>query len=179
MRSQLLILCLLGLAWAAMPAAGQDEPAKKAKKEIPAVAKVLKKAKFFNGRPNAKAKYYIYLQSASWCGICRKEMPHIVKEYKAMKKKGVEIIFCSWDKTQDDAKLFIKEFGMRFPAIMDTDDKKRIELPGYERGPGVPWAVVVDAQGNMLRSGQASLVNNWGKIVRQAEEKAAESTEEE
>lgn len=120
MRSQLLILCLLGLAWAAMPAAGQDEPAKKAKKEIPAVAKVLKKAKFF-----------------------------------------------------------IKDFGMRFPAIMDTDDKKRVELPGYERGPGVPWAVVVDAQGNMLRSGQASLVNNWGKIVRQAEEKAAESTEEE
>ena len=182
MRKLLLILSILGFVWAVAPVAGQDgseKQTKKAKKEIPAVTKALKKTKLFNGRPNAKAKYYIYLQSAGWCGFCRKEMPDIVKGYKEMKKNGVEIIFCSFDKTQDAAKEFIREFGIRFPAMMETDDRKGPALPGYERGPGIPWAVIVDAQGHVLRTGQGAIVNQWSKIVSEAEKKAAQVTEEE
>ena len=36
----------------------------------PAVQEAMKGVKSFNRKINKKAKYYIYLQSASWCGPC-------------------------------------------------------------------------------------------------------------
>lgn len=176
--SFLLLLMLTLAVGSAQLVCAQDEsddttteqtPTKSKKKEVSPFLQAFKKVRTFNGKPNKKAKYYIYLQSAKWCGFCCKEMPDIVKEYKEMKKNGVEIILCSRDHTQDDAKAFIKEFGIRFPTVLDNNDKG-LPLPGYTRAPGIPWAVFVDASGKAISNGHGSSVKNWKQIIQKAEE---------
>lgn len=181
MKKFILILSLLGFVGLGNMACAQAETAtgapKKAKAaEAPAVPTALKKLKTFNGKPNMKAKYYIYLQSASWCGYCRKEMPDIVREYKKMKKGGVEIILCSRDKTPEDARNYIKEFGIKFPAVMDDPNTPGPALPGFERlpGGGIPVAVLVDAQGKQLRIGQGKMIADWKRVVQEEDKKAAQ-----
>ena len=56
---------------------------KKAKQAPSPVVPAVKKMKRVKGNANAKADYYIYLFSASWCGPCCKEMPNIVKSFLA------------------------------------------------------------------------------------------------
>lgn len=128
------------------------------KKELPAVAQALKKVKFVHGKANSAAKCYVYLQSASWCGPCRKEMPEIVAEYKKMKKEGVEIILCGCDKDKRGVKDYVKEFKIPFPATV-ADDK--LKLPGYTKASGIPHAIFVDKNGKVLASGHGSITMNW------------------
>ena len=68
------------------------------------VGKAAGKLKSFNGKANKKALVYVYLQSASWCGPCNKEMPEVVKIYNEMKKDGrAELILVGHDQTEDGA----------------------------------------------------------------------------
>jgi hypothetical protein len=70
-------------------AAGDEEESDAADAAVPnatpGVAEALGKFKVFNGKPNLKAEYYIYLYSASWCGYCQQCMPIAVAEYNKMK----------------------------------------------------------------------------------------------
>ena len=73
------------------PAPKAEKKVKKGKKDedspLPAVKAAIQELDFVSGKPSDKAKYYIYLHSASWCGPCKALMPEIVKDYKKMKKK--------------------------------------------------------------------------------------------
>lgn len=140
---------------------GKDKKDAKDSKEGNAVITALKKLKPFNGKPSAKADYYIYLQSASWCGPCNNEMPHVVEAYKEMKKTGrVEIILVSHDKTEGDAKGFLKQYKAKFPAVM-VQDKDIEKLPGFSKPNGIPNAIFVDKNGKLITQGHGSLVADW------------------
>ncbi len=135
-----------------------------------AVSKALRKLKWFNGKPSKKAQYYIYLQSASWCGPCRKEMPEIVKAYQEMKKDGrVELVLLSGDRTPGAAKAFVKDNKAKFPATMRSASGVS-ELPGADSLPNYyPAAVIVKADGTVVTSGHGSLVMDWRKFTVDAE----------
>lgn len=139
---------------------------KKLKPEQRPVPKALKKVKTYNGKPNYKADYYIFLQSASWCGPCCAEMPGIVEEYPEMKKANVELVLFSKDRSSDDAKAWLKKNGAKFPFAMSTDKDKEIKVPGYKKAAGIPNAIFVDAEGNVLTSGHGSKVKNWREIFK-------------
>ena len=128
------------------------------KKELSAVAQALKKVKFVQGKVNSAAKCYVYLQSASWCGPCRIEMPQIVAEYNKMKKAGVEIILCGCDHDKRGVKNFVKEFKIPFPATV-ADDK--LKLPGYTKASFIPHATFVDKNGKVLASGHGAITMKW------------------
>ncbi len=125
------------------------------------VARSAAKVKWALGRPSKKAEYYIYLQSASWCGPCRAEMPQIAEEYKAMKKDGrVELLLISFDQTEDDAEKFLKENKAKFPMTLKT--AKGVEsLAGFSMAQGIPQAIIVDASGRVITQGHGSLIRNW------------------
>lgn len=144
------------------------------KSQASSVAKSLKKVKSFNGRINKKAKYYIYLQSASWCPPCRAEMPEIAKQYAAMEKAGIEIILCSWDQTTDAAKNFLKTNKVKFPAITKED---AAELPGFVRANGIPNATFVTADGELITSGHGAIVRSWQSIIEKWEASQASTAE--
>lgn len=139
----------------------KDKKDAKDKKEGSAVATALKKLKPFNGKPSAKADMYIYLQSASWCGPCQKEMPRIVEEYKEMKKSGkAEIILVCHDKTEADAKAYVKQHKAKFPVVM-VQHKDIETLPGFSKPNGIPNAIFVDKDGKVLMQGHGSLIETW------------------
>lgn len=144
------------------------------------VSAILKKqVKPFTGRPSKNAKYYVYLQSASWCGPCQQEMPDIVEIYPDMKKAGVEIILCSWDRNKGAAQGFLKSHKAKFPAVMK---EQAGALPGFQLADGIPFAIIVTEEGKPITSGHGSIVKQWESIISEWEAQHApqeDSTHEE
>ena len=125
-----------------------------------AVQTAIEDMKFFNGKPSKKAKYYIYLHSSATCAACKSIMPTIVKEYKKMKSKDVEIILISHDSTEEAAKDYAKSLRAKIPTVMDADEKTR-KLPGYTQVSGIPQAIIVDKNGNVIKQGHGNIVLEW------------------
>lgn len=144
-----------------------EKPAKEEKAEKPGkgdaspMAKALKKVNFVTSKKaDPKATHYIYLISASWCGPCNAEMPHVVEQYKEMSKCGVELILVSADNASSQATGFMKKYGANFPCAMGNSERKK--LLGWEDRNGIPYAIIVDADGNKLTSGNAApVIGGW------------------
>lgn len=151
-------------AEANVPTAEKNKNAKKGKKKV---ATALKDLKYLTeARPNPKAKYYIYLQSASWCGPCNAEMPTIAEEYKEMEAGGkVDLILLSADRSADAAKAFLEKYGATFPVVMGRDVTPET-LPGYTRARGIPHAAIVTAKGDVLKEGHGSIVSQWRDVCK-------------
>lgn len=172
----LLVGCMLPMAAMAEPepsaeAPKEDKADKPAAKSMKPVAKALANMEVFNATPDYKAKFYIYLESAGWCGPCCKEMPEIVKAYPAMKSKKVEIILVGADRTQEAAKNYLERFKAEFPGVMGNDPKV-MTLPGYTRSQGIPHATFVDDKGRVIESDHGSIVLRWESIIKQKPAKA-------
>ena len=167
----------LGLmaATPAVMAQGTDAPApakkaakgkKEATKEPSVVGKALQEMTFLTDKkPNPDAKYYIYLQSASWCGPCNAEMPTVVKQYKTMGKK-VELILVSHDNSADAAINFMKKYGADFPCILANSGESG-KLPAFKFAGGIPNASVVKANGKEIINAHAgAVIGDWKKYTR-------------
>lgn len=133
--------------------------------QAPGIAEVAKDMKSFKGKINANAKYYAYLSSASWCPPCRAIMPDIVKEYRKMKKAGMEVILVCADRTEKDAKGYVKKYRMKFPYVLASDPEV-FKLPGFRRPNGIPNVTIVDANGNVITSGHGALLLQWKDYIR-------------
>ena len=167
----------LGLMAAAPAVTAQDTaapaPAKKAAKgkkeatkEPSVVGKALQEMTFLTDKkPNPDAKYYIYLQSASWCGPCNAEMPTVVKQYKTMGKK-VELILVSHDNSADAAINFMKKYGADFPCILANSGESG-KLPAFKFAGGIPNASMVKANGKEIINAHAgAVIADWKKYSR-------------
>lgn len=130
------------------------------------VAEAVKEIPFITEkRPNPKAKFYVYLMSASWCAACNVEMPHVVEQYKEMAKKKVEIIYVNGDSTPEAAIAFMKKYKADFPCIL-TSSPETAKLPGYTLNTRFPWAIVVNNKGEVLESARANRIfNEWHRIT--------------
>ncbi|MFI3243557.1 MAG: TlpA disulfide reductase family protein [Akkermansia sp.] len=132
--------------------------------------KAAAKLRTFGGKVNKKADYYIYLQSASWCGPCQAEMPDIAKAYAKMKRsKRVDLILVSWDENEGAAKGFAKQHRGRFPIVM-KDNEKVADLKGFKQANGIPFAIIVDKEGKVVKSGHGSIVKDWEDYCPEIEE---------
>lgn len=154
-------------------AAEEEETAAKKDKNAPsAVAGALAKFKVFNGRPNLKADYYIYLYSASWCGYCQQCMPDAVDQYKKMKSsRKVELILICGDKSEAEGKKYLKSKKLKSPAIMfsELQATQFRGLPGCGM-PGYPAITVVDKEGNMIKNvvgatAVKEVLNDWRNLT--------------
>lgn len=144
------------------------------------VGKAVGKLKTFNGKPSKKALVYVYLQSASWCGPCNKEMPEVAEIYKEMKKDGrAELVLLGHDQTEDGAKKFLKQYKAKFPGIL-VGGKNVDKLPGFQMAQGIPNATMVDAEGNVLANGYpSSVLAQWKQAVENLDSAASEEDVEE
>ena len=159
----------------AVMAQGTDAPApakkaakgkKEATKEPSVVGKALQEMTFLTDKkPNPDAKYYIYLQSASWCGPCNAEMPTVVKQYKTMGKR-VELILVSHDNSADAAINFMKKYGADFPCIL-ANSAESGKLPAFKMAHGIPNASMVKANGKEIVNTHAgAVIKDWKKYSR-------------
>lgn len=62
-----------------------------------------------------KGKYVLLDFWASWCGPCRRENPHVVKEYEKYKDKGFEVFSVSLDRDKNSWIAAIQKDNLKWP----------------------------------------------------------------
>lgn len=81
----------------------------------------------------------------SWCGPCKDEMPILVDFY-AKYRDSVGLIGISVEEADiQDARDFVKEYGITWPNLNDADGSTRASL-----GMGVPITLFIDEKGEIV-----------------------------
>ncbi len=154
-------ICCLLFATATMA----DEPGTVAAPT--AVAAAAQNLTLLNGKLNPEAQVYFYLHSASWCGPCRWAMPGVVETYKEMQADGrAEIILVNHDKTPQAGKAYVESYHTDMPAV-HIEDKHLHKMPGFSRPQGVPFVIVVNADGEVLGQGAPTRIHEWKSYVQE------------
>jgi len=82
---------------------------------------------------------------ASWCGPCRKEMPLLDDMSKRYSAAGFILYGVNVEEDNTDAKKLIKELGVSFPILYDTESK----ASSLYNVDAMPTTVVIDKKGEI------------------------------
>lgn len=96
-----------------------------------------------------RGKIVILQFTASWCSVCRQEMPHLEKDvWQAYKNKGLVLIGVDRDEPLDKVQKFHQEMKISYPLALD---------PGADifgrfanKKSGVTRNVVIDKDGKIV-----------------------------
>ncbi|MCU0643973.1 MAG: TlpA family protein disulfide reductase [bacterium] len=84
---------------------------------------------------------------ASWCVVCRKEIPHIEQEvWQPLKEKGLVVLGVDYKEQADTVRQFVQEMNISYPVAFDRDGKI---FDRFARG-GVTRNIVLDRNLNIL-----------------------------
>ncbi|MCH8904600.1 MAG: TlpA family protein disulfide reductase [Bacteroidetes bacterium] len=87
--------------------------------------------------------------TASWCKVCREEMPHIEKEvWKVFKDQGLVIIGVDRDEPLEKVISFAKQMGVTYP--MSLDPGANIFGVFADKKAGVTRNVIINAKGEII-----------------------------
>jgi len=97
-----------------------------------------------------KGKVVMFQFTASWCSVCRKEMPHIEadiwKKYK--NNENFALYGIDLDEPLEKVEKFAKEIPVTYPLALDP--KGGIFYRFAEKGAGVTRNVIVDKTGKIV-----------------------------
>ena len=97
-----------------------------------------------------KGKVVMLQFTASWCSVCRKEMPHIEadiwKKYK--NNPNFALYGIDLDESKDIVEKFAKQIPVTYPLALDP--KGGIFYQFAEKGAGVTRNVIVDKTGKIV-----------------------------
>lgn len=84
---------------------------------------------------------------ASWCGPCKKEMPHVIALYEKYKDKGLKVIGITCNDKPEKSDSIVRKLGIPFPQIYKS-------LPMSTYGVmGIPYSILFDPDGRVLKRG--------------------------
>ena len=95
-------------------------------------------------------KNYVLLEFwASWCPVCRKENPNVVKNYQQYKDKGFDVFGVSLDKNKEAWHKGIQDFGLHWTQVSDLSlwQNSAAQLYGFR---ALPASILIDPQGNIV-----------------------------
>lgn len=96
-----------------------------------------------------KGKVVMLQFTASWCGVCRKEMPHIEKDiWQPLKDKGLVLVGIDRNEPMETAKEFAKKMNISYPLA--PDEKSEIFTLYARKDAGVTRNVIIDKDGKIL-----------------------------
>jgi len=87
--------------------------------------------------------------TASWCGVCRTEMPFIEKEiWLGKKDKGLAVIGIDRDEPVETVIKFKKDIGITYPLALDPG----ADIFGLfaQKSAGVTRNVIIDKKGKII-----------------------------
>lgn len=88
---------------------------------------------------------------ATWCNICKSEMPQIQKQYEEYKSKGFELLAITLSRgdERDREKIgdLIEKMKLTYPVLMDTEFEVATKHYGLS-GP-IPLKVIIDCSGKI------------------------------
>lgn len=109
--------------------------------------------KLMDGTPvtneSLKGKVVVLQFTASWCVVCRKEMPHLEKDvWQRFKNDDFILIGVDLKETPEKVEKFIKDMGTSYPVAIDHDGSlfESFTLPRA----GVTRNIVLDKNGNII-----------------------------
>ena len=84
---------------------------------------------------------------ASWCPPCRKEMPELIKFYRAHKDSNFELIAVNIDEDKDNMQHFLDNLFPEpsFPIIADNNQK----IPPLFNIEAMPTTIFIDKKGKI------------------------------
>ena len=88
--------------------------------------------------------------TAGWCGVCRKEMPHIESDIWQPNKDNKDFVLVGIDReeTLEDILPFIQEVGTTYPIAMDTNADVFAQYALRESG--ITRNVLIDRDGKIV-----------------------------
>lgn len=97
-----------------------------------------------------KGKVVMLQFTASWCGVCRREMPHIEKDIwqKHNNNPDFALIGIDMDEPLETVKKFAKDMKITYPLALDPDGK--IFYTFAAKGAGVTRNVIIDRSGKIV-----------------------------
>ena len=96
-----------------------------------------------------KGKVIMLQFTASWCGVCRKEMPHIESDIWQKHKNNPNFVLIGIDLKEkpDVIKKFIEKTGITYPLVLDPDGE--IFAKYAEKNAGVTRNIIIDKTGKI------------------------------
>lgn len=97
-----------------------------------------------------KGKVVMLQFTASWCGVCRKEMPHIEKEIwqKHKDNPNFKLYGIDLDEPKEKVQKFAQDIPVSYPLLLDP--KGEIFYRYAEKGAGVTRNVIIDQSGKIV-----------------------------
>ena len=96
-----------------------------------------------------KGKVLMLQFTASWCSVCRKEMPHIEDEiWKVYKDKGLALYGIDRGESPEVTKAFAEKMKISYPLALDEDESifQKFAL----KKAGVTRNILVDRTGRIV-----------------------------
>ncbi|MEM6822834.1 MAG: TlpA disulfide reductase family protein [Verrucomicrobiota bacterium] len=92
---------------------------------------------------------------ATWCGPCKRSVPHLNKIHKTFSPKGLVVVGLSKE-TPQEIKDFTKKYGVKYPMSIDSNGKlqKRFGVNS------IPHALLVNSAGKIVWEGSPSKLTN-------------------
>jgi thiol-disulfide isomerase/thioredoxin len=105
---------------------------------------------------------------ASWCGPCRAEVPNILKNYRAYRDQGFEVVGVNMDDQRPAAEAYVQQAGFDFPTLFSEDS----EATGWDHPMGrkygvtaLPRVILVDQDGVVVST--MARGQNLGILLRE------------
>ncbi len=95
-----------------------------------------------------RGKVVVLQFTASWCGVCRKEMPHLEKEvWQRFKEDDFLLIGVDYDEPLHTVIKFVNDIGTTYPMALDPNAD--IFALFAQKKAGVTRNVVIDKDGKI------------------------------
>jgi cytochrome c biogenesis protein CcmG/thiol:disulfide interchange protein DsbE len=99
---------------------------------------------------------------ASWCAPCRKEAPVLEAAWRKYRRQGVRFVGVNVQDGEEDARGFVREFGITFPSVRDTE----LELWRKLGVRGVPETFFLDQRWRFSGIGSGERIGTSGGGTR-------------
>lgn len=106
-----------------------------------------------------KGKVVVLEFWATWCGPCRKSIPHLKELHSKYASKGLVLISLT-DEAPAVAENFVKENGMNYAVGLESPTSEAYAVTG------IPHAVVIDRSGKVVWEGHP--MNGLDKAIEAA-----------
>ena len=100
---------------------------------------------------------------ASWCEPCKEELPVLDRLYDRYKDQGLVVVGVSVDRTERNARGFLRRNRVSFPIIHDADHA----IAGRYSPPRMPSSYIVDRRGVIRHVHEGFRASDAAQIERE------------